>query len=161
MARDPREVIAALRAKTVANGCTPEEAATAKAKADELCDKYGIPKADRMHAKGRFTFTFDEGVYAGMWEELRRATQRAAEAEMRRRAKEEQERRTRQARKTDFKTVRECTEYYLNPKWTDRTTGKAPTNEKIARVVSAIMGSQTTAASVAWYRNRMKKEGRL
>jgi hypothetical protein len=46
---DIHSKIAALRAKTVKNGCTPEEEHSAQAKVKELENKYGISRASEFH----------------------------------------------------------------------------------------------------------------
>jgi len=185
MARDPREVISALRSKTVARGCTPEEAASAKAKADELCEKYGIPKdfgAERPRTEkpqggthrsddGRFwefkvdpSFTDFANGYDSFFEEMVR---RAAE-EMARRAAEEMRNRTKGQTKgkhpEKFDSIKDCVEHLFHPRWRRTKDGQQVplSNADIAILVRKwFPNANTSPESVAWYRSKMRKEGRL
>jgi len=158
---DPRRIIEALLSKTVANGCTPEEAASSLAKARELSEKYGVPLEQPRPTT--FTFRVDPDFAANVDEMLRRAMREAVKEMQRRRAAQGRSGKKPgddQYKRESYKTVRDCAEHFLHPRWRTRDD-KPLTNRQVAEVVRGIMGSETTEASVAWYRNRMKKEGRL
>lgn len=176
MACDPRDVIAALRSKTVARGCTPQEAATAQAKADELCEKYGVPKdfgkeAPRAkqdgfrhtdHPDGSRSYDFGFGATDDFLREaMRHAAEMARQQANRQRSRQSGREEALRKEHAKYKSVRECAEFYLRPGWRNKATGKPLSNAEVAGIVRTIMGSKTSAASVAWYKVQMRKEGQL
>ena len=134
-----RAIVAALLKKTTANGCTPEEARTARAKAEEIAAKYGVPLTDAPPRDD-----WDAAV--------RRAAERAAA-----RAREAAEAAERE--RLSKLSVEELV-------WTlllaNRKREKPLSNDKIAAVARKLKpGTKTSADSVAWYKSQFKKRGWL
>lgn len=163
MARDPHETLRSLRRMTVANGCTEGEADNAKRMAEGLCTKLGLPLdfgvvREVTVPKARNSSSFDDMV--------RRAAAKAREdlikkmqEDLLKRQRAQTEAKRDPNRRTDFSSVRECAEFYMNRRWIDRKTQKPLSNAQVAALVREIMKSKTTAASVAWYRAQAKKGG--
>ncbi len=164
MARDPMTIIRALEAKTVANGCTPDEALSAKAKATEMRAKYGIaePKAEAPSPKFNRAYQ-DEAI-----NEVAEAMRRWAREEFIRKAQESLKRgqeaaakvkaeqpKKKEEPKQSFKSIGECAEFYI--RHIDGNTYQWVAN----KVREHFPDAKTSAASIAWYANKMKKDGRL
>jgi hypothetical protein len=152
-----RRIIDALLAKTVKNGCTPEEEATAQAKAKEMAAKYGIPL---------------EAPKATMYKEvdleefIRRAAARAAakaaedmhkraaenfrKAEEAKRAKAQAKPETKAHTGMKFASVADAARWYL----------KFNSHLSYAQIAEKVRGhfphAKTSAASVAWYASKMR-----
>lgn len=177
MARDPREIITALLSKTVANGCTPEEAKTARAKAEELSTKYGIPlQTARPRAQARPHVyqdeyrSFDEEMLRRMQERMQREFgpgfkfNFGAEGFMHSagfKARQQGKTQEQKAKVPKFASIRECAEYWLDPKWTRKHDGKRLSHSDVANLVRrSFPDARTSAASVGWYASQMNKAGR-
>lgn len=164
MAHDPRRIIEALLSKTVANGCTPGEAASARQKAEELARRHGIdispPKTTKPNSRFRDSYTMDdvaEAMRRGFGPQFQEAMRQAA-----RRAAEQAFRQRQEQRVPDFKTVGECCEFYCRPGWVNSKTKRPLSNAEIAILVRChFPHAHTTAKTVASYKSRAKREGRL
>lgn len=154
---EPRKIIEALLAKTVANGCTPHEAESAGSKAKELMGKYGLSPSDFEKPKPREPF-FRSGMSDDIFNDMFR---RAAEQAARKAAQEWARRKAQQAKPKnvpEFKTVKDAVLFYLNPGWINSKTKKPLSNADIANLVRrSFPNAKTTAQSVAWYRNKRKQ----
>lgn len=177
MARDHLETIRSLRRMTVSNGCTPSEADNADRMAEALCAKHGLPKgygkddsASRAKPKAD---PFDFTGYAAsefLKEAMRQAAQHAREEMARRASKAYADAAKTKPQynksggkgpdgktKADFKSVRECAEWYMRDGWINVQTKKRLSNAEVAAIVRNVMGSETSDSSIAWYKAQARK----
>jgi hypothetical protein len=163
MAHDYKRIIESLLCMTVANGCTPDEARKARAKAEELSSKYHIPIETPKPKAGVFTGRSPRSTnpfYGFNMGDVQDAIRRAAAEALRRQRQEEDLRRQRERR--SFKTVGEACVFYARPGWVNSKTKKPLSNEEIAILVRRhFPDARTTARTVASYKSRAKRDGTL
>jgi hypothetical protein len=170
MSRDPKETIRSLLRMTVGNGCTVEEARSARNRAEAVAERHGLRVADyeekapppRTEPRFRGGYSMNDvaeamrrGFGPQFQEKMREARRRAHEEAARK--KREQEWASRK-----FDSVGDCIREYLRPQWRNRQTQKPLTNGEIASLVRHhFPEARTTAKTVASYRCRAKKDGVL
>ncbi len=144
--------MAALRSKTVANGCTPGEAAAAAAKLRELEAKHPTESEPGFRRFYRFDKALDMETLNAMMDALMR--QHFGNMGRPQQPPPPPKERT-------FQTVRECAEHYLDPRWKRRLRDgslRPLTNAEVAELCRAkVKGARTTAATVASIKSRMKR----
>ena len=164
---NPRDLVRAIFSKTVKNGCTPEEAASARAKGEELCVKYGFKPSEfdtpQRRAQPRTHFYEEPRPFA--WDVadfLHQMRAAAAAADARRAAKTKAKENVRKPevhhpRAKDeagtFRTIKDCAEHYL------KMGLMIP--EVLERVRWHFSTADTKEASIRWYASKMRKAGRL
>lgn len=135
MARDHRSVITSLLLKTMSRGATAEEERSARAKAEELSAKYGVPLADCTPP--------DPSLRARASRAYERAKETASSFEW-----------------TVGRSIAEICEILIVRNHTLEKR-KRWSNEKIASFVRHLRpGARTSATSVAWYASQMRKRQR-
>lgn len=155
---DPRTTLDSLLRMATDGRGNPHEEANALAAARRLAERHGLTHVVEEALRPRPKPFFKSGSKAQFDEMARQAAQRMWEqAAAHERANQ---RKWHGPSPKTFSSIKDAAEEYLKPTW--RKNGKKLTNADVAELVRRhFPNAKTSAASVAWYRNRMKQEGRL
>jgi len=178
---DKLRVVRALLAKTVANGCTPAEAASARVKAEEVAARHGIdlarpgarpsrPAGPRSAGPDRHRSVhpnFD--IHKDDMGDLLRDIEERVRAHFRQTESEEEARR----RAPDdwgvkaYRNVGEMAREQLLRRFVIRERGEVvargaglPLSEVLRRICERFPDCHTTTNTLRWHESRLRREGR-